>query len=226
MAVSAQRVSKRPSQNVASQKAKTSAATEKGLNLVVQNLPVGMRFAAKKAMRSLAQSFRTVSVGHSTRFELVFTRKAKSAEVTILAPQPVAEEPGDGALARARSRGAETLAKIFDDPNMLSGEEFAELLGVTRMAVHNKRKNHQLLGIEGSKRGVRYPRWQLDQDGRPVTGLGDLLRKFGENRWAAYRFLIGYHAGLGEKTAIDALKTGRHAQVLEAAETVLSGDYS
>jgi hypothetical protein len=129
-------------------------------------------------------------------------------------------------LNAARRRGAETVARILSGPDMLTGEKFAALLGVTRMAVHKKRKRHELLGLEGAKRGIRYPRLQLDVEGRPVQGLSSILGLFGDNAWGAYRFLLQHHSGLGKRAAIDALKAGRTRRVIDAAQTVLSGDFS
>ena len=40
---------------------------------------------------------------------------------------------------------------------MLSAEQMARLLGTTRTTVNTKRSNHQLLGLEGAKRGIPFP---------------------------------------------------------------------
>jgi len=132
----------------------------------------------------------------------------------------------DTLLHMARIRGQETVAKILAGPEMLTGSRFAQMLGMSRMAIHKKLKNHQLLGLEGAKRGILYPQWQINDDGRPVAGLAEVLVKFGDDTWGAYRFLLQSHAGLGKRAAIDALKSGKKAKVLEAAETHLSGDFS
>ena len=73
---------------------------------------------------------------------------------------------------------------------------------------------------------MRYPAWQIADDGQPVSGLSELLSKFADKPWAAYRFLLQRHPGLGKRTAIDALKANNKRAVLEAADTVLSGDFS
>jgi hypothetical protein len=134
------------------------------------------------------------------------------------------EDPGE--LSAARRRGGKTLARILSGPDMLTGAEFAALLGMTRMAIHKKRKRDELLGLEGAKRGIRYPRWQLDAEGQPVRGLSSVLDLFGDNAWGAYRFLTQYHSGLGKRTAIEALQAGQARRVVEAAQTVLAGDFS
>jgi hypothetical protein len=130
------------------------------------------------------------------------------------------------ALRAARRRGKKALVELFARPEMLSGEEFAKLLGVTPEEIEKKRKQHQILGLESPTLAIRYPDWQLGGDGRPVSGLSKILSRFGNSTWAAYRFLMQHHAGLGEMTAIEALKAGKKKAVLEATELVLSLDFS
>jgi hypothetical protein len=56
--------------------------------------------------------------------------------------------------------------------------------------------------------------------------LSSVLDLFGDNAWGAYRFLTQYHSGLGKRTAIEALQAGQARRVVEAAQTVLAGDFS
>jgi hypothetical protein len=94
------------------------------------------------------------------------------------------------------------------------------------LAVHKRLKKNEVLGLEGPKRGVRYPAWQLGDDGRPVPGLSEFLLKFAGKPWAAYRFLLQRHAGLGAMTAIDARNAGKKNAVLETSDTFVSSDFS
>jgi hypothetical protein len=130
------------------------------------------------------------------------------------------------ALRAARRRGERALVELFDRPEMLSGGDFAELLGVTPEVIDKKRKQHQILGIDGGKHGIRYPSWQVDATGVPVPGLSKVLSRFGNDSWAAYRFLMQHHARLGEMTGIEALKAGKRRAVIEATEPILSLDFS
>jgi hypothetical protein len=209
--------------------AQKAAGLLTGSRLLPRQAQPGAARALEAMVRGVKISLREAA---SVRVEVVFTPRGKIM-VSDLARLPEANNPKDEtsiydktAIATARKRGAEIAAKILSGPEMLTGERFAELVGMTRMAVHKKLKKHQILGLEGAKRGFRYPKWQLGDDGRPVAGLSDLLPKFGSETWAAYRFLLQYHAGLGEMTAIAALKAGRKKAVIEAAESALSGDFS
>lgn len=123
------------------------------------------------------------------------------------------------ALAAARERGRLRAAEILSDPEMLSADAFAELLGTTRPTVNAKRQNGRLLGLDGAKRGFRFPTWQLDRDGRPYGELPALFERLG-GAWAVYRFLVQPHAALGGLTGREALERGRSRQAIAAAESV------
>ncbi len=124
------------------------------------------------------------------------------------------------ALAAARQRGGKRVAEIVAGRDMLSADEMARLLGTTRMTVNTKRRNHQLLGLEGAKRGYRFPQWQIGGDGRPFEALPALFDRLGDSPWTVYRFLVQHHAELDGLTGYEALAKGRSAQALEAAESV------
>jgi DNA-binding transcriptional regulator YiaG len=126
----------------------------------------------------------------------------------------------DQALAAARERGRIRVAEIMERPEMLSADEFAALLGTTRVTVNKWRQNHKVLGLDGATRGYRFPEWQIGGDGKPFAVLPELFDRLG-GPWAVYRFLVQQHAELGGVTARDALRRGRNAAVLEAAESVV-----
>ncbi|SIT56162.1 conserved hypothetical protein [Mesorhizobium prunaredense] len=123
------------------------------------------------------------------------------------------------ALAAARARGRLRAAEILVADDMLSAEAFAELLGTTRVTVNTKRQSGQLLGLDGAKRGFRFPVWQLDADGRPYSELAALHERLG-GAWAVYRFLVQPHGELDGLTGRDALEQGKTKAALEVAESV------
>jgi len=196
-------------------------------------LPSGTRNGAAHALEVMIKGIETsLRTAKSVRVEVTFTPRGEILVGNLSLPNVrrlkkfTRAKDDETVLAAAIKRGEAMVATILSRPEMLTGERFAELVGVSRMAVHKKLKKHQILGLEGAKRGLRYPAWQLADDGRPVVGLSELLPKFAGTPWTAYRFLLQRHAGLGKKTAIDALKAGRQRAVLEVADTVLSGDFS
>jgi hypothetical protein len=126
----------------------------------------------------------------------------------------------DHALAAARQRGGKRVAEILAEKDMLSADEMARLLGASRMTVNTKRRNHQLLGLQGAKRGYRFPQWQIGEDGKPFNALPALFHLLGDSPWAVYRFLVQHHAELGGLTGREALAKGRSTEAIEAAESV------
>jgi hypothetical protein len=125
------------------------------------------------------------------------------------------------ALEAARARGRLRVAEILSGADMLSADQFADLIGTSRVTVNAKRQKHQVLGLEGAKRGFRFPEWQVGQDGKPFTALPVLFERLGGSPWAVYRFLVQHHPELNGQTGRQALQRGRTAEVIEAAESVV-----
>jgi len=123
------------------------------------------------------------------------------------------------ALAAARARGRSKAAEILERGDMLSADEFARLLGTTRVTINTKRQNGQVLGLDGAKRGYRFPDWQLDSNSKPFSALPILHEMLG-GAWAVYRFLVQPHGELDGLTGREALERGRTEQAIAAAESV------
>lgn len=143
---------------------------------------------------------------------------------------PIGEEtdgPKDGAvdpLAAARERGRLLVADIMARRDMKSADEFASLLGTTRMTVNTKRRNGEILGLQGATRGFRFPAWQIGRDGRPYPELKRLHELLGDP-WAVYRFMTSPEPGLRHLTGRQALAQGKGRWVLEIAEGIAQGAF-
>jgi hypothetical protein len=186
--------------------------------------------ASLRGLESLAAAIEQAqTVGGSVRFTVDVTAKGHAA---ISAVDPIATESKsllnsrsigaglDRALTMARERGRKRVAEILSGKDMLSADQMAQLLGTTRMTINTKRRNHQLLGLEGATRGFRFPQWQIAEDGKPFGALRALFDRLGGSPWAVYRFLVQHHAELGGLTGREALAKGRSADVIESAESV------
>jgi len=125
----------------------------------------------------------------------------------------------DRALDVARARGQVRIAEILNGPEMLTAAAFGDLLGISPMTVHDWRQAHKVLGLQGAKRGFRFPEWQVGQDGKLFAELPALFERFGDE-WAVYRFLVQHHPELDGLTGIEALRGGQSEKVTETAETV------
>lgn len=173
---------------------------------------------AKSRMAGRPVSFR---VDVDPEGEMVVT----PVEGAIAAPEPVVEEAAapdaelTAALAAARERGRLRAAEILSADDMLSAEDFAKMLGTTRVTVNTKRQSGQILGLDGAKRGFRFPVWQLDAEGKPYAELAALHERL-SGPWAVYRFLMQPHGELDGLTGREALERGKVKAALEAAESV------
>jgi hypothetical protein len=127
------------------------------------------------------------------------------------------------ALTAARERGQSRVADILRGDDMLSADAFAALIGTSRVTVSAKRRSRQVLGLEGARRGFRFPEWQLGQNGKPFSALPELFDRLGDDAWAVYRFLVQRHPELDGLTGREALQRGKAKQAIDAAESVARG---
>lgn len=132
----------------------------------------------------------------------------------------------DNALAAARQRGAARVAEIMKSPDMLSARAFAPLIGASHETVNQKRKSGEILALDRATRGLRYPKWQVTEEGRLVPGLADLARELAGGPWTVYRFLLQGHPELEGMTGLEALKAGRRSEVVEIARGVSQGTFA
>ena len=106
----------------------------------------------------------------------------------------------------------------IDLANTMSSDEIAARLNTSREAISAWRKEGQLLGVESAKRGLRYPAEQLGPNDAPLP-VGDIIREFDGDHWAAWRFLAMPVHGLGGATGFELLRAGK----LGALKAVLEG---
>ncbi|MER8605845.1 XRE family transcriptional regulator [Mesorhizobium sp. M1233] len=178
---------------------------------------------------------RSRKIGHRVSFRVEVDPAADAQTITPVEEQPVDTFPAEdtdkpdaeleAAVAAARERGRKRVAEIVAGEEMLSAEAFAKLLGTSRVTVNAKRQSGQVLGIDGAKRGFRFPVWQLDKDGRTFGALPALHAMLGNSAWAVYRFLASRHGGLDGRTGLRARQQGDDAAVLAAAEGMARGDF-
>jgi hypothetical protein len=140
--------------------------------------------------------------------------------------QPPADDELEAALREARARGDARAAEVLAGPDMLGADDFASLIGATRETVRQKLKRREVLGLQGAKRGVRYPAWQVTRDGGLLPGLPTLFELLGDSPWAVFRFLTQPSPALGGEAPKDRLRGGNVAEVLDVAEGHARGDFS
>jgi hypothetical protein len=112
-------------------------------------------------------------------------------------------------------------SEILRHPEMLAGDEFAKRLGVSRATVALRRVAGRLLALEsGSKRGFRYPAWQVHflVEPRQARLFEETLRRLGpRGAWATYDFFIQESKALVGRTPVELVA----AAELDAMQRVL-----
>ena len=89
----------------------------------------------------------------------------------------------------------------------------------------SKRRSGEILALEGATRGLRYPTWQVTEDGRPLPDLPFYSNLWAEP-WTVYRFLLQRHGELDGETGLDTLKRNRVEKALAAARNVSEGIFA
>ncbi len=183
---------------------------------VVGKVISGYADAAAKAKRT----------GKAFTITYRITPDGRAEAVTWSRAPTTSAGPLDAALARAKARGATKVSDILKGADMLTARDFGPLIGASHETVNAKRKRHEVLGLEGATRGVKYPRWQVTDAGLPLPGLPKLFEILGAQPWTVFRFLKTRHAELGGKTALELLKAGQVDAVVGVAENQASGAFS
>lgn len=130
-----------------------------------------------------------------------------------------APSPLNTALAKARERGRLLATEILSQEDMKSAEEIADILGTSRVTINAKRQAGQILGIDGAKRGFRFPLWQFNANNKPYPEI-EKLHGLLDGPWSVYRFLVQKHPEMNGLTGLEAIKGGEAERALAVAESV------
>lgn len=103
----------------------------------------------------------------------------------------------------------------------LSSRAVAELLGVSRQAVHERTQRGSLLALRGSDGSMLYPAFQFGSNGRPLAGVAEAVRTLTpavETRYTIAAWFTSPEPELGGATPSGWLREGRDpAAVVEQA---------
>jgi hypothetical protein len=122
--------------------------------------------------------------------------------------------------AEGRARIAEyaTPTKVEDWAGPLAGPtELERDFGVARSTLHTWQKQRAVIGLLVGVRKHAFPREQF-VDGRPVTGLGEIVAAVGDPR-TAWLWLREPNPGLAGATPLARLKAGATEKVAEMARS-------
>ncbi|WP_052960619.1 hypothetical protein [Rhodopseudomonas palustris] len=166
-------------------------------------------------------------VGQPVRFTVEVSPDGSAKAITpSVALTPPIVSSLEASLTAARERGTDKIAEILKGEDMLTASDFGSLIGASHETVNVRRGRGEILGLQGATRGLRYPSWQVTDDGMPLPGLSELFDVLGKQPWTVYRFLKTAHPELEGKTALEALKAGQKEAVLGVAQNQMNGAFS
>lgn len=169
---------------------------------------------AKSVYELISSGFARIEA--SLKRDIEESLRSRSLEAAV-GDEPMLEErrrPIEEMLAPFMIDEARKTRLLADDPEMLNAAAFAALLGLSRQALHEKRKRGEVLGLAQAKRDYWFPEYQIDEHGRILPGLSKVLSAFDKDPWPAHRFLTSPHDGLDGATGREALAAGRVDDIL------------
>jgi hypothetical protein len=166
--------------------------------------------AVVQLQQSLSKQTLAVAASASTDY-MVLVNALTAAPVTL---ELAAEDP----LAAAKLRGLERMPQLVSaGGGVVSAEQAARLLGITRQAVDKRRAQNRLIGLTQGRRGYGYPRFQF-VGGTTLRGLEEVLEVFGQgDDWSKLVFFVNPNDLLDGETPESALRANRLDAVLRAA---------
>jgi len=134
------------------------------------------------------------------------------------APEIVRALVADDPLAKARLSGLESrLFLLHAEGGVLSVEEAALRLGMTRQGVDRRRRAGRLIGLTMGRRGYVYPIWQFGDMGT-LSGLESVLAELHDfGPWSQVSWIISPNTRLRGEAPLVRLRKGDVGPVVTAA---------
>ena len=150
--------------------------------------------------------------------------KSVADPVGIEAPGPPSPAMRE-VMALIAEMNAAALTVLLAEPCMLSADDFAGRLGLTTQQLRILRRQGRVIALGDRKHGLRYPDWQLIEDGSLLDGLSEVLAIFGGRPVAAWNYLTIPLDQLDYQAPWKSLRAGRKDEVLSYARGVHHGDF-
>ena len=122
-------------------------------------------------------------------------------------------------LAKAKLRGLQLKQQLVEAEEGCAGsEEIAEMLGVSRQAINQRRQRGKLIGLSRGKGKYIYPLWQFTDTGKTIAGLETVLEQLSEvDPWMQLTFFLNPNSRLEDKTPLEVLRMGEVESVVKSA---------
>lgn len=133
-------------------------------------------------------------------------------------PDALAALEEDDPFAEARLRDLDVRDAILQsEGGVLTVEQAARHLSITRQAVDKRRRSGQLLAVPIARHRYAYPAWQFTPSGT-LPGLEDVLAAFSvDDPWTQAAFFLGANTTLNGERPLDVLRRGEVSAVRRAA---------
>lgn len=203
---------------------------------VIDNSTASMVEAATRVLRSGAAPGKAAFVARALNLLAQVTEAAEERELANIAGAPsdflvlyrllddpvaIAELRRQDPLFPAKLRGVQGLYELLErEGGVLTAEQTAQWLGITRQAVDKRRKAGKLLGLSLGRRGYVYPAWQLSPDGDLLPGLEEVLAALDENEHTVLSkmiFMLGPSDYLDDQSPLACMRRGCVVEVVRAA---------
>lgn len=137
--------------------------------------------------------------------------------ITGEAPHLIGAEEG--------ARHLDAITQPGPSEEVLSSDELAARMGFkTRQSVHNRLNEGRIVGWQTARRGYVFPAGQLDERGRPPSGMERVVACFADG-YSAWMWLQSPHPALDGAAPLDVLKRGNAGSVAAAAQGEKQGDF-
>ncbi|MBU4183238.1 MAG: helix-turn-helix domain-containing protein [Gammaproteobacteria bacterium] len=105
------------------------------------------------------------------------------------------------------SSGVEFRKNRISAPDMLTTDEAADLIGVSRVTINSWIKQGRCIGVSNLRRGFKLPKWQFEP--KLFELIQGLSRALGtKDGWALLSFLENSHEALNRRTPLVAMSQG------------------
>lgn len=143
----------------------------------------------------------------------------KSLIDNLLSSEFLAQLEKDDPLLEAKLKGVQHKLELlnYQGKKALTSSEVAAVLGISRQAVDNRRKNKSLLGLSLGSRGYRYPAWQFS-NGSVLRGWSEVLSNMEHlDDWSKLIFMLTGDIRLDNKIPLECLRNAQINEVVLAA---------
>lgn len=197
--------------------ARTNKATQKTISKIIK---LGEREPLKAAFLTRAIEGLIKIADSSSLVDL--TSVNSNYEVLLAAlqtPEALSLLTKSDPLAMAKLRGLKLKQQLIEaEKGCGNSEEIAQMLGVSRQAINQRRQRGKLIGLPRGKGKYLYPLWQFTDTGKTIKGLETVLSQLQRlDPWMQITFFLNPNVRLENKTPLEMLRREKVESVVISA---------